>query len=304
MVIDKIIEDSLKLASALLVWEEWLKGFCIGFLIFGFLVVALVLVTMGISTGHNLSHDVGHDADISVDHDISVDKDFSIDKDLTIDKDFTVDKDFSIDKDISVDKDISIDKDFTIDKDISVDKDIPSHPNLHLQIPDQLRGPISVEKGTSAPLLLSMAVFSITFGGLGLLLFWQQPDMNSYIRLSVILASPFIMATLVNLIWRRVAVSETYRLPSNSDFLGREAVVIVDVDSKGGTIRVEIPDQFEPLRVPAKTVYKHQEFFPDELVYIVGVERNFYLVDDSRDLLTGKAKKTLSDSNSDSENEE
>ncbi|MBN1330454.1 MAG: NfeD family protein [Candidatus Heimdallarchaeota archaeon] len=304
MFTDKIISDSLRVASSLLVWEEWLKGFCIGFLIFGCLVVALVLVTMGISAGHSLGHDIDHDIDISADQDISVDKDFTIDKDITFDKDLTIDKDFSIDKDISVETDINLENGFTIDKDINVDKDIAVHPQLHFQIPDQLRGPIKVEKGTSAPLLLLMAVFSITFGGLGLLLFWQEPDMNAYIRLTVILVSPIVLSTIVNLIWRKVAISETYRLPTNSDFIGREAVVIVDVDSKGGTIRVEIPGQFEPLKVPAKTVYKHQEFFPDELVFVVGVERNFYLVDDSRDLLTGKVRKALDDSNTNSKNEE
>ncbi|MCG3253882.1 MAG: hypothetical protein KAX09_08540, partial [Candidatus Heimdallarchaeota archaeon] len=48
------------------------------------------------------------------------------------------------------------------------------------------------------------------------------------------------------------------------------------------------PDQLEPLKVPAKTAHRHEEFLKDELVFIVGVEGNFYLVDNSRDLLTGK----------------
>ncbi|MBK5113052.1 MAG: hypothetical protein KGD59_15455 [Candidatus Heimdallarchaeota archaeon] len=271
--------DHFTLNAELLIWEEWIRGFCIGFLIFGVLVVIVVLVTMGISTGHSLSHDT----------------DLSVDKDISIDKDISVDKDISIDKDISLDKDFSLDKDVSIDKDLSIDKDISSTPELGIQTPDHVFGKFSTEKGSTAPLLLVVAVFSITFGGLGLLLFWQEPDMNKYGRIAVIILAPILLSIIVDRIWRKVAVSETYRLPTNKDYLGREAVVFVKVDSKGGTIRVEIPGQLEPLKVPAKTAHKHDEFLQDELVFIVGVEGNFYLIDNSRDLLTGK--KHLSEDN-------
>ena len=250
------------LLADLLLWEEWLRGFCIGFLIFGGVVVLVVFITMGINVGHSLSHDFDYDADISVD------KDISIDKDLSIDKDISVDKDFSIDKDVSIDKDLSVDKDLSLDHDISADT------------LDHETGPFQMDDSSAAPLMLILAVFSITFGGLGLLLFWQQPNLNSYIRLAIIIVSPFILSLIVDLIWRRVAKSESYRLPTNKDFVGREAVVSHKVDFKGGLIRVEIPDQLEPLKVPAKSLFKEQVFLPDELVFIVSVEGNYYLVND------------------------
>jgi len=255
-------------AEDLLPWEVYLKGFCIGLLIFGGIVIVLVLVTMGISAGHSLSHDFDHD----------------VGTDMSIDKDISIDKDFSIDKGVSIDKDLSLDKDLHIDHDI----------DLHL--PDHIEGPISAEQSGSAPLLLLMAIFSTTFGGLGLLLFWQQPEMNPYARLATILIAPILFSLVVDLIWRKIAISETYHLPTNQEFIGKEAVVMVDVDAKGGTIRVELPGQLEPLRVPAKSVHKHQIFLRDELVFIVGVEKNFYLVDNSRDLLEGKSKLQLLES--------
>ena len=275
MSIIKTLFDQITLNAELLLWEEWIRGFCIGFLVFGVIVILVVLVTMGISTGHSLSHDT----------------------------DLSVDKDISLDKDISVDKDISLDKDITVDKDLSIDKDISGAPELGIETPDHVFGKFSTDKSTAAPLLLLVAVFSMTFGGLGLLLFWQEPDMNKYGRIAVIILAPILLSIIVDRIWRKVAVSETYRLPTNKDYLGREAVVLVKVDSGGGTIRVEIPDQLEPLKVPAKTAHTHEEFLQDELVFIVGVEGNFYLVDNSRDLLTGK-KQLFEDNDVDIDNEE
>ncbi|NPE07177.1 MAG: hypothetical protein GNW80_02750, partial [Asgard group archaeon] len=120
---------------------------------------------------------------------------------------------------------------------------------------------------------------------------------------AVIILGPILLSIIVDRIWRKVAVSETYRLPTNKDFLGREAVVLAKVDSRGGTIRVEIPDQLEPLKVPAKTAHTHEEFLKDELVFIVGIEGNFYLVDNSRDLLTGKNQQ-IEENDVDIDNEE
>ena len=136
--------------------------------------------------------------------------------------------------------------------------------------------------------MLLLAIFSVTFGGLGLLLFWQEPDMNSYLRLIITLLSPIALSIITDLLWRRISKTETYRLPKNRDFIGRKAIVSIKVNSGGGLIRVEIPDQLEPLKVPAKTVHKQQEFLPDEIVYIVSVDGNYYLVDDSPDILKKK----------------
>lgn len=240
-------------------WEIWLRGFCIGFLIFGGIIILIVFITMGINLGHDLTHDIDHDADISVD------------------------------KDITIDKDISIDKDLTIDKDISIDKDLPID-HIDLSSIDHDTGPFHIESGTAAPLMLMLATFSITFGGLGLLLFWQEPNMNPYVRLTIILLSPVVLSIIVDQIWRRVARSESYRLPTVRDFLGREAVVSIKVDKEGGVIRVEIPGQLEPLKVPAKSAIKNKIFVPDELVFIVAIEGNFYLVDDSVELLKSNTK--------------
>ncbi len=249
----------LNIAADLLLWEEWFRGFCIGFLIFGSIVIILVLVTFGISTGQSLSHDIDHDADIS------------IDKDLTIDKDFSVDKDVSVDKDIDVDFEVGLD---------ALD-DV---------------GPFQIEKGGATPLMLSLAVFSISFGGLGLLLFWQEPSMNSYLRLVLTILSPIILSIIVNVIWKKISKTVTYRLPSNRDFIGREAIVSIKVNSEGGLIRVEIPGQIEPLKVPAKAVHKQQEFLPGEMVYIINVDSNFYLVDDSLNNLRKSNAAKLSES--------
>ncbi len=265
-------------AADLLPWEEWFRGFCIGFLIFGSIVTVLVLVTFGISAGQSLSHDIDHDADISLD------KDVSIDKDLTIDKDISIDKDLTIDKDISVDKDVSVDKDIDLDFEVSLDT---------LDIYDA--GPFHMEKGGTTPLMLSLAVFSISFGGLGLLLFWQEPSMNPYLRLVLTLLSPIILSIIVNVIWQKISRTVTYRLPTSRDFIGREAIVSIKVNSEGGLIRVEIPDQIEPLKVPAKAVHKQQEFLPGEVVYIINVDGSFYLVDDSLDNLRKRKIANLSE---------
>lgn len=252
-------------AADLLPWEVWFRGFCLGFLIFGLIVIILVFVTFGMSASQSFSHDLDHDADISLD------KDISIDKDLTIDKDITVDKDVSFDKDIDLDYDISLD---------ALESD---------------GGLFHIEKGGTTPLMLSLAVFSISFGGLGLLLFWQEPNMNSYLRLVVTLLSPIILSIIVNLIWRKISKTVTYRLPNNQDFIGREAIVSIKVNHEGGLVRVEVPDQIAPQKVPAKAVHKQQEFLLDELVYIIGVDGSFYLVDDSLDSLRKKETAKLSE---------
>ena len=92
---------------------------------------------------------------------------------------------------------------------------------------------------------------------------------------------PMLFAIIVNLVWRRVAISETYRLPTNLEFIGQEAVVMVKVDDEGGTIRVELPNQIVPLKVPAKAVHKHQEFLQDELKQELNQEKT--LITHARD---------------------
>ena len=280
---NRLVNQPLIQARELLPWEVYLKGFCIGFLIFGSIVVLLVLITMGISTGHALTHEFDH----GLNHDITTE--VNVDKDLTIDKDLSIDKGLPFERELTFDKELSVDKDLTIDKDVSITHE------LSLGEVDHLHGPMVVDKSGSAPLLLLIAIFSITFGGLGLLLFWQQPEMNPFARLATILITPILLSIIVDLLWRKIAVSETYRLPTNQEFIGKEAVVMVEVDAEGGTIRVELSDQLEPLRVPAKAVHKHQKFLKDELVFIVGIDKNFYLVDNSRDLLEGKSKLQLSE---------
>jgi hypothetical protein len=67
--------------TTLQTWEIWLRGFCIGFFIFGLVIIAVVLFTMGLG-GHDTGHDIDHDGDLSIDKDVPIAKYVSIDKDL------------------------------------------------------------------------------------------------------------------------------------------------------------------------------------------------------------------------------
>jgi len=275
--------------SFLLGFEGALWYLAIGLLISGGILVLLSVVlnlesfahALGLGEKDLVTHDFGEgDHDISVaDHDVGVmDHDVSgvdhgisiIDHDIgAVDHDVgVVDHDVGmIDHDIDVgDHDIGVaDHDITADTDVS---------EVHL---DSLKDTTH----TSAPIFLLLSTYFLMFGILGVstLRIESASAGIRIFRILVIIISPFLLALVITNIWKRISKTTTKPLIRGVQLIGKEAIVYVSVDNRGGTIHVDLGEGFGTQKLPAKSFDYYKKFERDERVRIVAVKNRIYIVD-------------------------
>lgn len=89
----------------------------------------------------------------------------------------------------------------------------------------------------------------------------------------------------ISMMWRKMAKSRYYSINSTKNLIGIEGEVVLEVDEKGGVIKIpsSTPMRFE--RVHVKALRSEKIFEKGELVYICDVNKGFFLVDKNSDLI-------------------
>ncbi|MFX1520402.1 MAG: NfeD family protein [Promethearchaeota archaeon] len=217
-------------------FEAVLLDISVGFFISGILLFVLTVIFLGI-------HGLDHNGDHSIDgHDIDG---------------------HDISHDISHDVgDHSIDSHDTGDHDISHGV---GHEDVH-----------SETGGDSAPLMLLISTFMLSFGAMGISLF--QIQMDSLMRAMIIFLTPIVITIVVARIWRKLAKSELGALVHPRELIGRTGIIVHQTTYRGGSIRVTIEGPMGSISFPAKSNEVGEEFYKGDVVEIVDAEGTTCLV--------------------------
>jgi len=231
---------------------------CLGLFIGGIIMSIISMILAEMST-----HDSGSD---------HVDKDFGhVDH---VDKDFGhvdhVDKDFG-----HVDH---VDKDFGhVDH---VDKDFGHVDHTH-----DLNESNFFDDTTPAPFMLLFSASLLIFGIVGMISIYIISDLLKFLVFIITPAITVIVTKAISIGWKKMAKSKFYQISSTMNLIGKEGEVVLDVDERGGVIKVSsnTPLKFEKLHV--MPLNPDSKFDEGTKVYICDVRHGYLLVDNNKKLI-------------------
>ena len=103
-----------------------------------------------------------------------------------------------------------------------------------------------------------------------------------FIILFVAPTAAYLTTKIINLVWKIIAKSRFYRISSTLNLIGIQGEVLLNVDERGGIIKIpsSTPMKFE--RVHVKPSINASHFERGEKVYICGVKNGYLLVDNNK----------------------
>jgi hypothetical protein len=261
---------------------------CLGLFISGVImsVISIILAGMTIEhggTGH-LDHAVGHmdHVDHAVDHVDHIDHlDHAVDHVDQIDHlDHTVDHIDHLDHAIDhVDHLDHIDHVDYIDQSGTTEYLAKDHLQKisHFKTSEASNTPTDI---TPAPFMLLFSEFLLVFGIFGIIFYFLTAGWLQWIVFLITPLTSVLLTKLVSKVWQKIAINRHYTLGSSNNLIGKVGEVVLDVDEKGGVIKIrtETPLEFEKLH--AKPSDPKKQFVKGQFVYICGKEGEFFLIDD------------------------
>ncbi len=165
--------------------------------------------------------------------------------------------------DIDAEVDVDIDADMDVEMEVEVDSD-------------------AISTITPAPIMLLFSTAFLVYGISSLSIYFL---IRADLRFIVFFAAPaisFLSIKFINLIWKMLAKSRYYRISSTKNLIGIEGEVILQVDRRGGVLKVpsRTPMKFERLHV--KPVIEDSIFERGARVFVCDVKNGFLLVDNKR----------------------
>ncbi|MHA2362457.1 MAG: hypothetical protein ACXAC7_00770 [Candidatus Hodarchaeales archaeon] len=255
----------------LLPWEVYLREFALGSLIVGLIFFFFSLIT---SVLGQVDHDheiAGHDVGGDVDFDVDVDTGLDLDVDTGLDLDVDTGLDLDIDAGLDLDVDTGIDMDassFDVDHDLDVD-----------------HGVEGIHDTSPAPLMLLVSTFFLSFGILGTSFY--NTEMDSIIRLLLLIVIPIAFVKGTSLIWRKILIKEeAYEIPRVK--IDNQIKTLTRVDEKGGLVLADTSDVDRAeeqlhllghIKMQAKTL-PGVVFERNEIGYVIAKEKNNTLIID------------------------
>ena len=135
---------------------------------------------------------------------------------------------------------------------------------------------------TPAPFMLLFSTSLLIFGISGIAFYYIIGEL---FRFSLFVITPIITYTITKLIsvgWKKMAKSRYYEISSTTYQIGKEGEVILNVDKRGGVIKIpsQTPLKFEKLHVKP---YRESDIFErGTKVYICDVQGDYLLVDTNK----------------------
>lgn len=155
--------------------------------------------------------------------------------------------------------------DHDIDGDHDFSHDMGGHEDVH-----------SETSGDSAPIILLVSTFMLSFGAMGISLF--QIQMDSLIRALIIFSTPVVVTVIVSNIWKKIAKSELGAHVHPKELIGRTGTIVHQTTYRGGSVRVTIEGVMGSILLPAKSYEVGEEFYKGDQVKIVAAEGTTCLV--------------------------
>ena len=138
---------------------------------------------------------------------------------------------------------------------------------------------------TPAPFMLLLSTTLLFFGALGLFFSFILIEDIKYIMFILTPSITYIMTKSISMGWKKMAKSRYYSIISTKNLIGKEGEVVLDIDDRGGVIKIRsnTPLKFE--RVHVKPLQNEKYYKKGEMVYICDMKQGFGLVDKNPDLI-------------------
>ncbi len=130
--------------------------------------------------------------------------------------------------------------------------------------------------GDSAPIILLVSTFMLSFGAMGISLF--QIQMDSFLRTLIIFLTPIILSASVRALWKRIAKSELGSIVHPKELVGKKGTIVHQTTYRGGSVRVTIEGPMGSILLPAKSYEAGEEFYKGDIVEILDAEGTTCLV--------------------------
>ncbi|MFW9987506.1 MAG: hypothetical protein ACFFC3_02535, partial [Candidatus Odinarchaeota archaeon] len=132
---------------------------------------------------------------------------------------------------------------------------------------------------TPAPFMLLFSTSLLFFGISGILFYYLFDEGIKFLIFFASLAVTYLFTKLISITWKKIAVSRFYSISSTQNLIGEKGVIVLDVDKRGGVIRIPSnnPMKFEKIHV--KPINPDSSFEKGQEVYICDIKDGFLLVD-------------------------
>ena len=136
-----------------------------------------------------------------------------------------------------------------------------------------------VSDTTPAPFMLLFSTSLLIFGIAGILFYYLFDIKIKFLIFFASLLLTYLFSKLISISWKSIAKSRFYNISSTQNLIGQKGVIILDVDRRGGVMKIPSnnPMKFERLHV--KPVNPDSSFEKGAEVYICDVKDGFLLVD-------------------------
>ncbi len=158
----------------------------------------------------------------------------------------------------------------------------------HLDHTDDSGGSGIMDDATPAPFMLLFSTSLLFFGISGILLYYLLVENLRFIMFFATPAISYIITKFISITWKRIAKSRYYTILSTENLLGKKGEVILQVDYRGGVIKIPslTPMKFEKIHV--KPLIPDRRFEKKEKVYICDIKKNQLLVDNNKKLIKNR----------------
>ncbi len=132
---------------------------------------------------------------------------------------------------------------------------------------------------TPAPFMLLFSTSLLFFGIAGVLFYYLFAIEVKFLIFFSTLAVTYLFNKVISITWKKIAKSRFYNISSTQNLIGQKGVIVLDVDWRGGVIKIhsDNPMKFEKIHV--KPVKSDSSFKKGEEVYICDIKDGFLLVD-------------------------
>ncbi|MFW9825168.1 MAG: NfeD family protein, partial [Candidatus Thorarchaeota archaeon] len=149
----------------------------------------------------------------------------------------------------------------------------------HAEHPDNTGNSNIVNDTTPAPFMLLFSTSLLLFGISGILFYYLFNNNAKFLIFFTALGVTFLTTKLISTTWKRIAKSRFYDISSTQNLIGQKGVIVLDVDKRGGVVKIKSNNPMKFERVHVKPLYVESSFEKGEEVYICDIKNGFLLVD-------------------------
>ncbi|MFX1302854.1 MAG: NfeD family protein, partial [Promethearchaeota archaeon] len=132
---------------------------------------------------------------------------------------------------------------------------------------------------TPAPFMLLFSTSLLFFGISGILFYYVFGSEVKFLIFFATLAITYLFNKLISTTWKKIAKSRFYSISSTQNLIGQKGVIVLDVDRRGGVIKIHSNNPMKFERIHVKPLNIDSSFEKGEEVYICDIKDGFLLVD-------------------------